>query len=89
MIESIKKHIADHPELNLPMGEIKNRYSHIRSEAYMSFGCPWCDCIVGDFYLNSYVIDLRYEPDDDKTFKIDLIEPGLTIPYKHWWIENK
>lgn len=89
VIESIKKHIADHPELNLPMGEIKNRYSHTRSEAYMSFGCPWCDCIVGDFFLNSYVIDLRYEPDDDKTFKIDLIEPGLTIPYKHWWIENK
>ena len=55
----------------------------------MSFGCPRCDCIVGDFYLNDYVIDLRYEPDDDKTFKIDLIEPGLTIPNKHWWIENK
>ena len=89
VIESVKRYFADHPELNLPMGEIKNRYSHTRSESYMSFGCPRCDCIVGDFYLNDYVIDLRYEPDDDKTFKIDLIEPGLTIPNKHWWIESK
>ncbi len=89
VLDSVGRFIASHPELNLPMGEIKNRYSHTRSESYMSFGCPRCDCIVGDFYLNNYIIDLRYEADDNKTFKIDLIEPGLTIPYKHWWMENK
>lgn len=48
---------------NLVFGEIKKRYSKFREEEYISFGCPKCDAIFGDWFLNEIIIDTIY---DDK-----------------------
>lgn len=47
----------------LDFGEIKQRYSKTKDEKYMSFGCPQCDAICGDWYLDEAIIDTVY---DDK-----------------------
>ena len=50
---------------NLIFGEIKKRYSRTRDEEYMSFGCPKCDAICGDWFLNEIIFDTVYEKQGD------------------------
>lgn len=59
----------------LNFGEIKLRYSKTRDEEYMSFGCPKCDAICGDWYLDEAIIDTMYDDKgciDDIKIEIDL-----------------
>lgn len=59
VIEKIKqwhnenKHIA--------LGTIKERFSKRANTSYMSFGCPKCDAIFGDFYFVEAVFDTLYD----------------------------
>lgn len=87
IVEGVKRYLSQHPELNYPMGEIKERYSKTRNESYLSFGCPECDGLLGDWYLNDGVIDYNYEPDDEFVHLIDLPEPGLKLHMPHWVIK--
>lgn len=86
VISSVKRYLANHPELNYPMGEIKKRYSNTREEEYISFGCPKCDGLVGDYYYNEHYNDIIYESDDENVYEIDLDEPGIVIDFNHWVI---
>jgi hypothetical protein len=86
VISSVKRYLENHPELNYPMGEIKNRYSNTRDEEYISFGCPKCDGLVGDHYYGNIYNEIIYESDDENVHVIDLDEPGLVIDFKHWVI---
>ena len=52
VINSIKSFLNKHPELQYKMGEIKERHSNTMDESYMSFGCPNCDAIFGQYYLS-------------------------------------
>lgn len=38
---------------------VQERYSHTRSESYLSCGCPKCDRILGDHYSIHYVYDTK------------------------------
>lgn len=87
VISSVKRFLTNHPELNYPMGEIKERYSKTKDEKYLSFGCPQCDSIVGDFYVREYFLDIMYEKGGENVHIIDLDEPGLVIDFKHWAIK--
>lgn len=84
IINSVKRYLYEHPELNYPMGEIKKRFSKTREEQYLSFGCPKCDGLVGDYYVEEYTMDAIYSSDDEYVHVIDLEEPGLKLDYKHW-----
>lgn len=86
IIESVKRFLSGHPNLNYPMGEIKKRLSKTRNENYMSFGCPKCDGLVGDFYLHNAILDWGYEEDDEYVHIVEIGEPGLKLEYKHWAI---
>ena len=86
IIKSIKRFLSEHPNLNYPMGEIKERFSRTRDEKYMSFGCPKCDGLVGEHYLNDSIMGLMYEEDDEYVHVVDIEEPGLKLEYKHWVI---
>ena len=86
VVNAVKKYLREHPELNYPMGEIKERYSKTRDEKYMSFGCPKCDGLVGSFYYSDYICNLIYEPDDEFVHLIELDGEGIQIKHPHWSI---
>lgn len=89
VVTSIKRYLSMHKELKYPMGDIKKRFSNTRGESYISFGCPYCDAIVGDHYFMENKIDYIYEPDDNNVHVIELIKP-IEIPAMNnpWIIEN-
>lgn len=87
VIKAVKKYLYEHPEYNYPIGEIKERYSKTCDKSYLSFGCPECDAIVGDFYLSETYIDTIYERDDEDVHVINLEKPGIKMDYKRWVIE--
>ena len=85
VVKSVNIFLSKHPELNYIMGDIKERYSKTRDTKYMSFGCPKCDGLLGDFYLSNIVIDYMYEKDDEFVHIVDLNEE-IKRDYKHWII---
>ncbi|WP_157151513.1 hypothetical protein [Brachyspira sp. SAP_772] len=58
VISKVKEFIKKN---NLIFGDIKERYSNTRNEKYISFGCPKCDAICGDYYLKEIIFDTMYE----------------------------
>jgi hypothetical protein len=49
-------------DLNLKLGQIKERFSYTVGKSYLSFGCYKCDSIFGDFYVMEAKIDTLYDP---------------------------
>jgi len=47
-------------ENNLKIGTIKERLSKTVGNSYLSFGCPKCDAIFGDWFLQETIIDTIY-----------------------------
>ena len=80
IVNSVQQYLSDHKELNIPMGEIKERYSRTMGESYMSFGCPYCGALVGNHYLEDIRSELMYEEnDDDSVFTIPLLGSKITF----------
>lgn len=77
-LEVVRNYIAEHPEKGILMGEVKERYSKTRNESYMSYGCPKCDVLVGDWFLNDTECVLMYETDESLMNRIQLKEPFET-----------
>ena len=86
-LDIVKSYIENHPEKGFVMGEVKPRHSKTKNEEYMSFGCPECDAIVGDFYLNDLEMDLIYVTDENKMDRIQLKTP-FEIPINDWVIKD-
>ena len=84
IVNSVQQYLSDHKKLNIPMGEIKERYSITMGESYMSFGCPYCGALVGNHYLEDIRSELMYEEnDDDSVFTIPLLGSKITFNKKH------
>ena len=84
LVSSVKQYLANHPELHYSMGEIKERFSKTMSQSYMSFGCPECDALVGDHYLQEAFWNMEYEPDDEFVHIIELPKPGLKVKIEQY-----
>lgn len=85
VVKAIQEYIANHLELGLKLGEIKERFSKTRNESYMSFGCFRCNSIFGDHYRNEAIMENMYNQDDLKKIKVDLGESGFTVPAMCWY----
>lgn len=83
ILKDVKQYIAEHPEKGYEMGEVKERYSKTIRENYMSFGCPKCDGILGEWYLEKMQFDLMYETDENLMDRIILTCP-FEINVKGW-----
>lgn len=83
----VKRYIAEHPEENIVMGEIKERYSRTMDESYMSFGCPKCDGIVGNHYLDNLEMDVMYETDTNIMHRMSLVN-AFEIPVNEWEVKE-
>ncbi len=86
IVKGVKRFLLENPNLNYPMGVVKERFSRSRNEKYPSFGCPQCDGLVGDFYLSNIFLDYMEDKDDEHVHIINLEEPGFKLEYKHWVI---
>lgn len=87
ILEVIKYYIDSHPEKGIVMGEVKKRYSRTMEQSYMSFGCPKCDGILGDFYLNDLEACLIYETDEKKMNRIQLKTP-FEVKVNEWIVKD-
>ena len=83
VMNPVKRYLSEHPEKNILMGEIKPRMSRTVGEEYMSFGCPYCDGIVGSWYLHHIEIDWMYSIEAKDCEVIPLQEP-VEIKIRHW-----
>lgn len=81
----VKDYIAQHPEKKIVMGPIKSRFSKTRDESYLSFGCPVCDALVGDYYLDEIHIDYIYKTDETLMNRIHLRTP-LKLTINEWLV---
>ena len=60
VMNSVNQWVHEHPEKNIKLGEIKPRFSRTAGEEYMSLGCPYCDGIVGNWFLEELEIGMMY-----------------------------
>jgi hypothetical protein len=72
---------------SLQMGIIRTRYSKTIDDSYLSFGCPWCNAILGNHYYFDEVCEAFYSLDDaQKVFhEVELTSnPDLLEWTSHW-----
>jgi hypothetical protein len=56
IVSTVIQHLKTGQFPQLKVGYIKERYSRTVQYSYMSFGCPHCDAIVGDFFLRHDIL---------------------------------
>lgn len=86
ILASVRQYITEHPERGIIMGQVKERYSKTADDTYSSFGCPYCDGIVGKWYLS----DLEREDENlAKKTPVDRItlKSPFEIPVNNWFIK--
>lgn len=88
LYDGVKEYIRTHPEENLIMGEKKPRYSRTMDEVYESFGCPYCDCIFGQHYLNDEYCSLIYEVKTLPKARIEL-KNAVKVSVDYWYIKKE
>jgi len=78
---------SDERYSHIETGDIKERYSKTAGEKYMSFGCPQCDAIVGDFFLFHEIFpEARYSEDKAPAIweKEITLRHLVSSPDAHW-----
>lgn len=65
------------------IGAIKRRYSKTVGRSYLSFGCPRCDALFGDFFIGDAVLEARIYPEQVvASFEYDGVASGAFA--EHW-----
>lgn len=87
IIQSVRDFLMTDEGKDIKIGEIKQRYSNTVKSSYISFGCPYCDAIFGNWYYQEAMIE--YQVDGEKPLKvlevnIDLENRRIEKPEKHW-----
>ncbi len=65
------------------IGEIKKRYSRTTKSYYKSFGCCNCDAIFGDWYLQTEILEAKYNENNLSIF-VDIQIPTKKEKQSHW-----
>lgn len=84
IVELAETFIDKRKDLDLKLGEIKNRYSHTVEDSYTSFGCFKCDSIFGDWYVMDAEMDMLYAP-KKLTHQGEIqLKESIELPIRHW-----
>ena len=92
IIEAVKQYLNTEEGMKVEMGEIKPRYSNTVKASYMSFGCPHCDAIFGDWYYPKAVGEVEngtIQPTKELTVDITVQSKPVTLPYHHWCFDKE
>lgn len=83
IVSAIQKYVSHHPELKLKIGEIKTRWSGTMGKSYMSFGCPECDALSGNFYRHDDIFEIMNRKSDDNIIRVELESP-VSMSLRFW-----
>ncbi|MGB3207984.1 MAG: hypothetical protein WBB28_23630 [Crinalium sp.] len=61
IITAVNNYLQTPEGQKLHVGRIKKRYSKTLNSSYLSFGCPWCDAIVGQHYVGEIIMEAFYD----------------------------
>ncbi len=84
IITKVNDYAISVKEQNLNIGTIKERYSKTTESSYVSFGCPQCDAIFGDWFLHEAIIDTFYGGIADKILIEGNFGTQLERSIPHW-----
>ena len=84
LAKGVKEYIKNHPEEKLIMGDIKPRFSKTRKQEYPSFGCPYCDSLFGQHYINDDINELCYDVKSLQKARIE-IPDGIIASTNLWY----
>ena len=66
------------------LGAIKNRYSRTVESSYLSFGCPHCDALFGDWFVREAVLDAAIDGYACARFEVEHPMLGRADVQGHW-----
>lgn len=84
IITKVNEYTKSVKEKNLNIGTIKERHSKTVGDSYLSFGCPECDAIYGDWFLHETIMGTIYEQDIDKILIEGNFNQCLETNIPHW-----
>lgn len=71
VLAKVNEYINSKEGKHINIGTIKNRHSKTVDSSYLSFGCPHCDAIFGDWFLHEVIIDTFYGDGIDEKVLIE------------------
>jgi len=93
VVAAVKTFLKTNAGKQLRMGEIKSRYSKTVEDSYISFGCPWCNAIFGEFYYFSEVNNAIYGDDGPNQTvwetQLSVTELNILDYEAHWCYPEK
>ena len=69
---------------HIQLGTIKKRYSKTVKGSYLSFGCPHCDAICGDWFYSREAMYITDNYNDGMLQAQVQMQLQLQNPYEHW-----
>ncbi|HEY8667646.1 MAG TPA: hypothetical protein VIL86_13345 [Tepidisphaeraceae bacterium] len=84
VIAIVESFLASDEGRHLHVGNIKRRYSDKVKHSYLSFGCPKCDAIFGDWHLNQRILEAGYEQPAAVVEREVLLGGEESVERPHW-----
>lgn len=83
--EGIARFINSTDGQHINLSTVKKRYSKTVKKSYMSFGCPRCNAICGDFFLDREIYDALKYKDNPTVIEIPMeLDRMEWRSYNHW-----
>ena len=80
VITTVMNYVKSEEGKKLRIGSIKPRYSKSKGESYISFGCYWCDSIIGKPFIDKAIMRIRSRNFFNEKIIID--KPNISIKSK-------
>ncbi len=84
IVELAQKFVKSNDDLNLSLGQIKQRLSKTIGNSYISFGCYKCDSIFGDWYVMEAKHEVMYEHKEVTCQGVIELKDHIEMPIRHW-----
>jgi hypothetical protein len=75
---------AEGSSSGIKLGAIKTRHSKTLASSYLSFGCPHCNRIFGNFFIRSDLLDAMVEDYHVARIETEVSALGLDGRQPHW-----